>query len=630
MKLTVHLIFIFLVASLTAQEYSVLSIPTALTEHANSVILEENIVVDVSNLQKVKTSTRKVVAVLNEHGKDHFDLYEFYNENSKVKNIEVTVYNAFGKKIDNYKKHHFTDVSRTGNNMYSDSRVVYLQYTPAQYPYVIVFESELESGDSAHIIPWYPLDSYSQSAVSSIMTLKFNPSRKPRYKGYNLDGNNITIEEKPEELVFSASNLPAVRYEEHSPIYTKIFPNVIFGLDKFYLKGKQGNASTWEEFGLWMQKELLDDVQKLPKATVGYIQNLVANETTNEAKARKIYKYVQGKVRYISIQVGIGGWKPMPASDVDKLSYGDCKALTNYTKALLDAVGVPSYYTVIYGNRTKWDIIEDFVSLQGNHIILGIPDNDKITWLECTSQDTPFGYLGDFTDDRNVLIITPEGGKIVRSEIYTPKDNSRTTTAKVKIASSGKLMAQMQSVSKGIEYGSKYLLPKKKKDDLDKYYKNRWNHINGFSISRVEFENDEEEIVFTENVDLEISNYLFAVGDDYLFSPNIFNRNNHIPTRYPERNHNLYLGNGFLHSDTIEVEIPDNYKVDALPEPTVLESNFGKYEISFAESGGNKLTFTRNLLIANGEYPPSEYENYRSFLQNISKLDQTKILLKRI
>ncbi len=55
---------------------------------------------------------------------------------------------------------------------------------------------------------------------------------------------------------------------------------------------------------------------------------------------------MQDKTRYISVQIGIGGWKPMLADDVNKLGYGDCKGLTNYTKALLEAVDVPSYYTL--------------------------------------------------------------------------------------------------------------------------------------------------------------------------------------------------------------------------------------------------------------------------------------------
>ena len=116
----------------------------------------------------------------------------------------------------------------------------------------------------------------------------------------------------------------------------------------------------------------------------------------------------------------------MLASDVDRVGYGDCKALTNYTKALLNVVGVPSYNTLLYRNPTKTNIESDFVAMQGDHMILCIPQNGTNIFLECTSQDSPFGYQGTFTDDRDVLVVKPEGGEIVRTKIYEDIGNTQT------------------------------------------------------------------------------------------------------------------------------------------------------------------------------------------------------------
>jgi transglutaminase-like putative cysteine protease len=44
-------------------------------------------------------------------------------------------------------------------------------------------------------------------------------------------------------------------------------------------------------------------------------------------KAKKIYQYLQNKTRYISVQIGIGGFQPVTAADVDRLGYGDCKGI---------------------------------------------------------------------------------------------------------------------------------------------------------------------------------------------------------------------------------------------------------------------------------------------------------------
>lgn len=630
MKTFICLVVLFCSAHLFAQkEYSIASISKEMMENSNSILIDELVEIDVTNINKMKTKTYRVVAILNKMGDGDASLYEFYDGNSRVKSIEARIYNLFGKEISRYKKKDFSDVSRTGNNMYMDSRVTYLNYTPTTYPYIVVFESETETGDSAFIPPWYPLGGYAESTQKSVLKINFDPENKPKYKPNNLEGYDISITETPGEITFSASNLKAVRYEEHGPSKNRVLPNVTLGLNSFKLKGTSGSGKDWQEFGSWMNNSLLSDVNDLPEGTLARVRSLVANETTNEGKARKIYQFVQDKVRYISIQIGIGGWKPMTASEVDKLSYGDCKALTNYTKVLLDAVGVPSYYTVVYGDLEDRHIASDFTSLQGNHVILGIPDGDEITWLECTSQDTPYGYIGSFTDDRDVLVITPEGGEIKRTKIYGTEESTQHNTSKVKVNSDGSVSADFESTSKGLQYEDKYMLPKKKRDEVDEFYKKQWSYINGFSMESYEFNNDRENIVFSEKITLSIPNYANLVGDDYLFSANLFNQNKYIPPRIENRKQNLYLRYGYFDIDTVEVEIPKNFTIDILPEPTVLETKFGKYEIEFIKTSENKLTYNRKLRIDKGEYPPEEYENYREFLRSIARLDKTKILLKQ-
>jgi hypothetical protein len=609
--------------------YSIASIPKELTEYSNSVLIDECVEIDVTDINKMKTKTHRVIAVLNKMGDGDTHMYEHYDDNSRVKNIEVKIYNALGKQMEHFKKKDFVDVSRTGISIYSDDRMLVKNYTPTSYPYIVVYESEKESGDSAFIMPWYPLGGYAESTQKSIYKIKFDPTNKPKYKSRNIEGFDISVTETPTEIIFAAANIKAIRGEEYSPSTSTFFPHISVALNNFKLKNTSGVGEDWQQFGSWMEKSLLADVGDLPAGTLAKIKSLVANETTNEGKARKVYQFVQDKVRYVSIQIGIGGWKPMLAADVDKLSYGDCKALTNYTKALLDAVGVPSYYTVLYGDSSKWDIKEDFASFQGNHVILGIPDGDNITWLECTSQDAPYGYIANFTDDRDVLIITPEGGKIVHTKVYETQDNLQENTIKVTLDSKGNVTTNFESNSKGLQYDNKYLLPKKKKDDVDHYYKDRWSYINGFSLNNFEFNNDREKIVFTEKVALTIPGYANPVGNDYLFCANIFNQNHYIPPRIENRKQNLYIGHGFVDVDTVEVEIPENFVVDAIPGPSVLETKFGKYQIAFSQTSENKLIYNRKLLINKGEYPPAEYENYRDFLRSIARLDKTKILLKQ-
>lgn len=621
--------FLFSSISLFGQKYSILEIPPELLKNSNSVVIEETVDVDATNIRKMKIKTRRVVAVLNSAGSKDTRAYEFYNEHSRVKKIEVEVYDAQGERKNRYRKKDFLDISRSGTNMYVDSRVVYLDYTPTFYPYIMVFESEVESGDSGLLNPKWFMYGYAESLQHSELTIRYHSDNKIRYKEKNLEGHDIVISEKPTEFSIKAKNIPAFRYEENSPSKIEIFPHVLLAFQKFQLKNVMATVNNWEDFGLWMENSLFSDVGEISQKTISEVNRLVSDETTNVAKARKIYQYVQEKVRYVSIQIGIGGWKPMPASEVDRLSYGDCKALTNYTKVLLDAVGIPSYYTIVYADETPWHIDEDFASMQGNHAILGIPDGDEISWLECTSQDWPFGYIGTFTDDRNVIMITPEGGKLTRTKIYEPAENSQLTNALIQMNSSGEILSKFESTSKGLQYQNKYSLVKTRESEIDSYYKNRWSHINGFTIVDYEFENNRQEIFFSEKLNLTIPRYVTFVGNDILFNPNVFNQFNYIPPQIKNRKQNLKINRGFIDEDIITIEIPENMQIETLPESTLLEGEFGAYEIKFEKISEHILKYYRKFHMKKGEFPPGEYENYRKFLRTVSRLDNTKILLTK-
>ena len=142
---------------------------------------------------------------------------------------------------------------------------------------------------------------------------------------------------------------------------------------------------------------MLKDIEDLPKETIAKIASLVAGVKDTKEKARIIYEFMQNKTRYISVQVGIGGWKPTPAKEVDKLGYGDCKALTNYTKALLKSQGIDSYYTIVDSGSSGLDIDEEFVEV-------GSYTENSLKFLEAGSLVKFIAPDGKYFDRDNNLV----------------------------------------------------------------------------------------------------------------------------------------------------------------------------------------------------------------------------------
>ena len=509
-----------------------------------------------------------------------------------------------------------------------DSRVKYLEYTPISYPYTIEYICETVNSNTAFIQPFYPLNNYYLSVENSTYNISFPEGITIRTKENNFENLDFEKEEFNNKISFKVKNIEAIKPEEYSPTFSVMAPRVLVVSNQFMLEGVKTKVENWNDFGKWMYHDLIKDTQDLPVETLSVIQKLVEGETDDVEKAKKVYQYVQDKVRYISVQVGIGGWKPFNVSKVDKLGYGDCKALTNYTMALLKAVDIESHYTVVYARDSQRNIEKDFAAMQGNHVILNIPqDNDDDIWLECTSQKLPFGFIGDFTDDRDVLVITPEGGKIQHTKKYEVDESLQVIKGVCTVSNEGTIEAKVNVVSKGIQYDNKYWLETETDRDLDMHYKKRWRYINELNIDAMVINNDKDRIAFIEDVSFTASNYSKIIGDRMLLSINALNRNTHIPDRYRSRKLPLQIKRGFKDIDEVEIKLPSDYKIESHPKNISIENKYGSYKMELEIKDENTVVYNREFIIKDGNFPKEDYSGFRDFYKEVSKHDNAKIAL---
>jgi transglutaminase-like putative cysteine protease len=613
-----------LAANAQKPEYALALIPAELKENANAVVRLNKVEIDITSRNAMTVKTYRVVTVLNELGQNSISA----SESDNVKSIAATVYNAFGQEIKKLKRKDFREVSVSEGSIISDNKVTYLDYTPTEYPFTIVYESETSDQNTAFIPRWFPIERLFESVEKSTISVSCISGLGLKFKDYNVGNRNIKKEDAPNKVGFTAENLTAIKREQYSPAFTKLAPYVIFGLEKFNLEGVEGEALTWEGFSAWRYHHLLSGTDDLSIETQDKIKSLVANETDPIKKAKIVYKYVQDKTRYVSIQLGIGGWRPMKAKDVDRLGYGDCKALTNYTRSLLNVVGVPSYYAVIYGDREKEDMKSNFVSMQGNHIILAVPQGEKMNWLECTSQTLPFGFLGDFTDDRLALLVQPEGGKLMRTSIYNNIDNSQFLRGNYFLDQTGKVSATVEIKSTGIKYEDKLPLEKKSNADLADFYKEYFS-INNLKLEKASMNNDPEKIEFIENVSIEATDYANVANGKIMFAINAFNQYSAVPQRYRTRNNPFEIDRGFYDEDEITITLPDGFSIEAKPENFELSDVFGKYKTEYTMIDAKHMLYKRSLLINEGSFPAGEYEKFRKFIEQIAKNDNAKCVLMK-
>ncbi|KAF2335751.1 DUF3857 domain-containing protein [Flavobacterium daemonense] len=611
--------------------YNATSIADSLKQNANAVVRLDQMDINIASQRSMTTKIQRVVTVLNEKGLGHIDAYQHYDKTTSITSIEAVIYDGAGNEIKKIKRKDFSDQSAvSGSTLFSDSRVVYLNYTPIAYPFTVAYTCETETSNTAFIPRWYFLGGYNTSVEKCALNVSFPSDLGFKKKEFQFAGFNIKkAEESATKLSYTAENILVQKSEDLSPSSDDLFPRVMMGLEKFHLEGVDGTATTWEAFGKWYGEKILTGTTTLPEETVSKMKALVGDEKDPIKKAKIIYDYVQKKSRYVNIAIGIGGWKPMLASDVDRLGYGDCKALSNYTKALLQAVDVPSYNTILYGDPDKANIQSDFVSMQGNHMILAIPNGGNYTFLECTSQDNPFGYQGTFTDDRDVLIIKPDGGEIVRTKIYDDKGNIQKDKGTYTIDENGHFSGSISITSEGSQYSLKYRIENYQPTEKEAHYKEYWDNINNLKLGKITFSNDKENVRFTEDVQLSAINYASISANKMIFAIDAFNQNTGSVKRIRNRKNPFQIQRGYLDSDEIEVNLPAGFAIEFLPQNYELKGKFGEYKTEIIKKDNNKLIYKRSMFLNKGKYSNKEYDEYRLFMEQISKNDNAKIILTK-
>jgi len=498
------------------------------------------------------------------------------------------------------------------------------------YPYTVHLQYELKTSSTGFLPNWSPQEGFDIAIQKSAYTLQLPGVGNVRMKELNFGETAIVKQISDRRVHYEVRNLPAIEYESLSPSIRTFTPRVLMALNLFTTDGVKGYYTNWNEFGQWMHDELLEGRELIDTATKTQIKTLVAGVTDEIERAKIIYNFVQQKVRYISVQVGVGGIQPIPAKEVDAVGYGDCKGLTNYTKALLEVAGVTSYYTHVEANKNSpISFDKDFASLeQGNHVILNLPNNGNDIWLECTSQTTPFGFLGRFTDDRDVLVITPEGGVVKHTTSYKNEQNLQNMSGDVQLDSLGNITASVIITSKGTQYDSSYgLTSLTKKEVKDFYATGVWGENNNLTVDSWSFENDKQAISFEEKIAVVADRYATVSENTLLLKVNVFNRSTYVPKRYRERKYSLKINRGYKDVDVFTITLPIGYELETVPQKKTVNTPFGSYESYVEKTTKNTLTYHRSIFIKEGAYPKEAYAKYRKFRKKIVKYDNVRIEL---
>jgi transglutaminase-like putative cysteine protease len=609
-------------ASLSAQT----ALPMATGTLSSIIELDETDIRSTSPTDMV-VKRKKVLTLLNDKAERNANFVCYCNKFVSLRKFAGEVRDASGTVIKKIKKSDLLQTAYSEMSLADDAYRYYYPYMPPRYPITITYEWEQKYTDGILTYPsFFPYEDYNQSVKQANYFLQTR--EKPLYHVSNMD-DCVKQQQLPSgewTTEVKVTNLPAVKHEPYAPAFTDVAPVIRFVPERFTYEKTTGEQGSWASFAKW-NYSLQEGRDVLPPALKEELQRRTASCTTDVEKVQAVYRLLEEKTRYVSIQLGIGGLQTIPAEEVYRTGYGDCKALTNYLRAMLKELGIPSVYTII--NTQRENVIADLPSQQFDHVILQVPLPTDTLWLECTDASLPFGYIHSSIAGHHALLTDADGGRLCRLPSYPDSLNTQVNRVEVALHDDGSANIQVSQTSRLFQYemerGIMKREPSKQKDALRSDIS-----LLQAQVDNVRFnESKTREPELTVSFEVKTGQYGRRTGKRLFILMNMMHNNFSVPATLSERKYDVKVDYGYQDIDSITITLPDGYTIEGLPRPVSLTNRFGSFHAS-AKVDGKTLHITYRLLMRKGTYPRESYAEYQTFRQTVRTLYRNGITLKKV
>jgi hypothetical protein len=629
-----------------APKYPADAIAPALRENAHAVVRAYDEVVTVKSPSQLVKSIHKVITILDPVGSDAYgEQVVSYDALNRINYLRGAVYDAQGRLLHQLRpaEVHDQGLGSAGGSFMTDLRVRYADLRQPTTPYTVEFDYEIASENTLFYPHWQPQNAENVSLEGATLQVTTPTALPLRFEEQLLPsgaasapvvaGNQTTYR-------WHLPAQPAVEEEPLSPSIDELLPAVHLAPATFEVQGYAGSLASWQSLGLWTY-QLGKGRDVLPPALTAKMAQLMVSDPDPRARARKVYEFVQSSTRYVSVQLGLGGWQTAPATAVATGGYGDCKALSNYTCALLKAAGLPAYVALVGAGADETDVRASFPSSQFNHAILCMPLAARGTtpadtvWLECTSQTEAFGYMGTFTGNRHALLLTPEGGRLVATPRYGAQANRQQRRTDLWLDATGSAKATVRTQRVGLAQ-DRYaqLLHEADAEEQKKYVSNRLRlghfTITNLRLAAAPVTKPQALPGVVELLGLELPGVATPAGSRLLLEPNVLGRLAALPAQVGPRQTPLALPLASLSQDTVRLHLPVGFKAENLPQPVQLTSAYGTYTSTCTTLPDGTLQYVRQFETrrpAGTTLPAAKYAEYQDFRRKISQADHAQVVL---
>ncbi|RRA48709.1 transglutaminase family protein [Acidipila sp. EB88] len=613
-------------------------LPT-LRQHDAAVVLLDQSDITVDAHGRATVHERKVIKLLTAAGSEWATYPLYYDAAGKVRALHSWTIGADDHEYQLDDKN-MTDASAVPNfAVFDSSRVRLAQAIDAEPGAIVAFESELE--EPPYITAWrYTLDA-SIPSVGHSVTLAL-PA------GYHYsDGWAHMAAVQPEQVAPSTwrwQTGPRASLDEEpgAPQMGELSARMMVA---FAGGGIAPSDGSWDAVGTWYAALAAGRDGSSP-AIAAKVAELTAGKPGFANKVLALTGFMQDEIRYVAVEMGIGGWQPHPAVDVFRNRFGDCKDKATLLTAMLADAGIRAYPVLVdFDHRLDLAMPSHYA----NHMIVAIevPDGlhdpalqtvaewagKRLLIFDPTNPVAPAGSLEPELQGTYGLVLAGKATAPLQLPTVPPEDNTLLRTGTFVLAPDGTLSGDIHEVRRGntgdiLRHLSLEGDARKLQQRAEQGLRESFSH---FTLADFTIEHARERSTPLE-VDFHVmaASYVKHAGDLLLVRPAV--TDSYAPPGMNEQKPRLYpvaLGKEEEVREDYTIQLPGKLQPEDLPDPVHLATDFATFDNSMTLSDG-VLRYRSTLRIRKLEIPASDYAKYRDFFSRVTAAERDEALLKPV
>lgn len=607
-----------------------------------AVVVFSEQITTVKDKGEIETVYRVAIRILRPEGRERYGtLIVFFDKETRLTYLKAWSIPADGKEYE-VKEKDAVETQPFDYELYSDIHCKILEIPGADPGNVIGYEYVQKNR------PFILEDEWSFQERIPVLRARFSlqlptgweyqffwahyPEAKPQQTGQN-------------QFTWELENVPPVEIEPDMPPWRAVAGRL--ALSYFAGSGAQAAkaAGSWNDLGLWYGNLAAASRKPTPEIKQK-VTELTAGAASPLEKIKALTMFLQRQIRYVAVEIGIGGYQPHPAAEVFMHRYGDCKDKATLLSTMLHEIGVDSYYAFI--NLERGIVIPQFPIPHFNHVILAIrlpqdtptqtlyavidhPKLGKLLFFDPTDPYTPLGYIPSVEQENYALLVTPDGGELLSLPLLPPPTNRLLRSAKLTLSPSGALFGDVQEIRWGapamIERAQLLSATVAQRPKLIENFLN--NFLTGWALTNAKVGNLEKyDEALMMDYHFVAENYAKSAGNLLVLRPRVLGAKESSLLEIKPRKYPFEFEEATLQSDDFEIALPPGYVVDDVPAPVKTEYDFGNYSSEVIVSG-NTLRYKRKYEIKEVVVPVQRLDDLKKFFRQIAGDERSSAVLRR-